>query len=75
MNQTIFTNYHPNSGQVAVSAAIHAFLARIAMALHTSNRRVKQRNASSQISSRLLEDAGIYEAQRLAEINKPFWRI
>lgn len=74
MKQTIYTNYHPYTGEIAVPAAIRAFFARAAMALYTWNQRVKQRSALSQLSSRLLEDAGVSEAQRFAEINKFFWR-
>ena len=74
MKQTIYTNYHPYIGETAVSAAINAFFASAAMAPRTWNQRVKQRNALSQLSSRLLEDAGVSEAQRFAEINKFFWR-
>ena len=74
MKQTIYTNYHPYIGETAVSAAINAFFARAAKALRTWNQRVKQRNALSQLSSRLLEDAGVSEAQRLTEISKFFWR-
>jgi len=74
MKQSMYTNYHPYIGEIAVSAAIYAFFARAAMYLRTWNQRVKQRNALSQLSSRLLEDAGISESQRLAEINKFFWR-
>jgi len=74
MKQTIYKNYHPYIGEIAISTAIHAFFARAAMVLCTWNQRVKQRNTLSQLSSRLLEDVGVSEAQRLAEINKPFWR-
>lgn len=74
MKQTLYTNYHPYIGEITVAAAIHVCFARAAMALYTWNQRVKQRKALSQLSSRLLEDAGVSETQRLAEINKFFWR-
>ena len=74
MKQSIYTNYHPYGSEIAVSAAIQAFFATVTMALRSWNQRVKQRNTLSQLSSRLLEDVGISEAEHLAEINKSFWR-
>ena len=74
MKQTLYTNHHPYIGEITVSAEIHTFFARVAMALSTWDQRVEQRNALSQLSPRLLEDIGVSKAQRLAEINKRFWR-
>lgn len=37
-------------------------------------RRVISRRQLARLDSRLLADAGISEAQRQAELNKPFWR-
>jgi uncharacterized protein YjiS (DUF1127 family) len=74
MKQSIYTNYHPYGGEIAVSAAIQAFFATATMALRTWNQRIKQRNALTELNTRLLADIGISEAQRLAEISKPIWR-
>lgn len=37
-------------------------------------RRVASRHQLARLDSRLLADAGISEAQRFSELNKPFWR-
>jgi uncharacterized protein YjiS (DUF1127 family) len=37
-------------------------------------RRVISRRQLARLDSRLLADAGISEAQRYAELSKPFWR-
>ncbi len=74
MKQNSYTFYHPYSGEIALSASIHAFFSRAAMIPRTWNRRIEQRNALAKLSSHLLADTGISEAQRLAEVNKPFWR-
>ncbi|PJI48019.1 MULTISPECIES: DUF1127 domain-containing protein [Pseudomonas] len=37
-------------------------------------RRMESRRQLARLDSRLLADAGISEAQRYAELNKPFWR-
>ncbi|OVZ35458.1 hypothetical protein CDO43_40090 [Pseudomonas aeruginosa] len=37
-------------------------------------RRIQSRRQLARLDSRLLADAGISEAQRYAELNKPFWR-
>ena len=74
MKQNSYTFYHPYSGEIALSATINAFFSRAAMILRTWNQRIEQRNALANLSSRLLVDTGISEAQRLTEVNKPFWR-
>jgi len=74
MKQNSYTFYHPYSGEIALSAAINAFFSRTVMTLRTWNKRIEQRNALANLSPRLLVDTGISEAQRLAEVNKPFWR-
>ncbi|MCY1284711.1 hypothetical protein D3C76_826030 [compost metagenome] len=37
-------------------------------------RRIESRRQLARLDSRLLADAGISEAQRYAELSKPFWR-
>ena len=74
MKQNSYTFYHPYSGEIALSDSIHAFFSRTVMILRTWNQRVNQRNALSKLSSHSLADTGISEAQRFAEVNRPFWR-
>lgn len=74
MKQNSYTFYHPYSGEIALSATIHAFFSRATMILRAWNQRIEQRNALAKLSSHSLADTGISEAQRLAEVNKPFWR-
>ena len=74
MKQNSYTFYHPYSGEIALSASIHAFYSRAAMILRTWNQRIEQRNVLGKLSSHLLADTGISEARRLAEVNRPFWR-
>lgn len=47
---------------------------RIFTTLMQWKRRVVSRRQLAQLDARLLADAGISEAQRHAELNKPFWR-
>jgi uncharacterized protein YjiS (DUF1127 family) len=74
MKLTIFTYCHPFSGEIAVSTAIHEFFGRAAAIPNCWRQRIKQRNALTELNTRLLADIGISEVQRLAEISKPFWR-
>jgi uncharacterized protein YjiS (DUF1127 family) len=50
------------------------FLARVLAMPATGYRRKVDRIHLSELSPRLREDAGMTEAQWLAEINKPFWK-
>jgi uncharacterized protein YjiS (DUF1127 family) len=43
-------------------------------ALLTWQRRMVSRRQLARLDARLLADAGISEAQRHAELSKPFWR-
>ena len=90
MKQNLYTYYRPYSGEIALSATIHAFFSRAVIPAQagiyrkpfsltspfprTWNQRIKQRNAFARLTSHMLADTGITEAQRLAEVNKPFWR-
>jgi uncharacterized protein YjiS (DUF1127 family) len=68
------SDYNPYKEEVTASSRIHAFLAEAFRVLPTWKQRVEQRNALTELSSRLLADVGISEGQRFAEINKPFWK-
>ena len=81
---------HPSTHQHTLSASIHAFFTRAVIPAQagiyrkpfsltspfprTWNQRIEQRNALARLNSHLLADTGISEAQRIAEVNKPFWR-
>ncbi|MEX6500479.1 DUF1127 domain-containing protein [Pseudomonas zhanjiangensis] len=47
---------------------------RMVAALLTWQRRRTSRRQLARLDARLLADAGISEAQRHAELSKPFWR-
>lgn len=47
---------------------------RMAATLLQWQRRLISRRQLARLDARLLADAGISEAQRQAELNKPFWR-
>ncbi|WP_079204218.1 DUF1127 domain-containing protein [Pseudomonas sp. CC6-YY-74] len=47
---------------------------RMVAALLIWQRRVTSRRQLARLDARLLADAGISEAQRYAELSKPFWR-
>jgi uncharacterized protein YjiS (DUF1127 family) len=47
---------------------------RMVAALFTWQRRIVSRRQLARLDARLLADAGISEAQRHAELSKPFWR-
>ncbi|MDX1367580.1 DUF1127 domain-containing protein [Pseudomonas sp.] len=47
---------------------------RMAATLFTWQRRIVSRRQLARLDARLLADAGISEAQRHAELSKPFWR-
>jgi len=48
--------------------------ARVLSTLVLWQRRIASRHQLARLDSRLLADAGISEAQRHAELSKPFWR-
>ncbi|WCD80316.1 MULTISPECIES: DUF1127 domain-containing protein [Pseudomonas] len=47
---------------------------RVISTLLMWQRRISSRHQLAMLDSRLLADAGISEAQRELELNKPFWR-
>ncbi len=47
---------------------------RILATLFVWQRRILSRQQLARLDARLLADAGISEAQRQAELSKPFWR-
>ena len=56
------------------STATSALPLRLLATLVTWQRRLISRRQLARLDARLLADAGISEAQRHAELSKPFWR-
>jgi len=56
------------------SNAASASPLRLIAALLLWQRRIVSRRQLARLDARLLADAGISEAQRHAELSKPFWR-
>lgn len=61
--------YQPSS-----STTTSALPLRLFATLLLWQRRILSRRQLARLDSRLLADAGISEAQRHAELSKPFWR-
>jgi uncharacterized protein YjiS (DUF1127 family) len=75
MKQNLTTTYHWCSSEIALSATINAIFIWATMIQRIWGQRIKQRNTLDKLNARLLDELGISEAQRLAEINKPAGRI
>ncbi|BBP86236.1 DUF1127 domain-containing protein [Pseudomonas sp. No.21] len=56
------------------SSAKASWPLRVISTLLMWQRRISSRHQLAMLDSRLLADAGISEAQRELELNKPFWR-
>lgn len=56
------------------SSTTSALPLRLLATLLTWQRRMVSRRQLARLDARLLADAGISEAQRHAELSKPFWR-
>lgn len=56
------------------SSAKASWPLRVISTLLIWQRRISSRHQLAMLDSRLLADAGISEAQRELELNKPFWR-
>lgn len=56
------------------TTATSALPLRLFAALLLWQRRIVSRRQLARLDARLLADAGISEAQRHAELSKPFWR-
>ncbi|MCY1546749.1 hypothetical protein D9M68_827630 [compost metagenome] len=60
--------------QTNAASATSGLPLRMVAALLTWQRRIVSRRQLARLDARLLADAGISEAQRHAELSKPFWR-
>lgn len=74
MKQTACVNTQaPGVQQQFFSVADH-LIARMCKTMHAWKQRKATRTDLARLSARELDDVGITEAQRLNEINKPFWK-
>ena len=74
MMQTTFSNRERFQIQASLNAEFREMLLAVPLALSTWYQRAQQRHDLANLSSFPLEDLGITEAQRSAEVSKPFWR-
>ncbi|UVE17957.1 DUF1127 domain-containing protein [Pseudomonas sp. LS44] len=71
MERTLGSNLH----FVTTPALAHATLpTRLIANVMLWQRRITTRHELARLNPRLLADAGISEADRYAELSKPFWR-
>ena len=71
---TYFPNMYPPAGESSVVETIDKSIARAAATLRRWHQRSEQRRQLAGLSAHYLDDIGITEAERQAEISKPFWR-
>nr|WP_298139483.1 DUF1127 domain-containing protein [uncultured Pseudomonas sp.] len=71
MERTLSSELYLESNTFNSSAALPL---RMAATLLQWQRRLVSRRQLARLDARLLADAGISEAQRHAELSKPFWR-
>ncbi|GGM08492.1 DUF1127 domain-containing protein [Pseudomonas asuensis] len=57
-----------------VSTSSTSLVLRALTTLSVWHRRIVSRNELARLDARMLADAGITEAQRYEELQKPFWR-
>lgn len=71
MERTLSSDLFFDHSQSTGSSALPL---RVFSTLMLWQRRIVSRHQLARIDARLLADAGISEAQRHAELSKPFWR-
>ena len=74
MKQLTYQDIELPTGKASGAHGIDISIANVAAILRRWHRRSEQRRRLAGLSIRLLDDAGITEAQRFEEISKPFWR-
>ncbi|WP_394236023.1 DUF1127 domain-containing protein [Pseudomonas anguilliseptica] len=70
LSSDLFFDHSQSTGSTGSSALPLRMLASVLL----WQRRVVSRRQLARLDARLLADAGISEAQRHAELSKPFWR-
>lgn len=71
---TYFPAIYRPADKPSTADAIDMALAMATATLRRWRQRSEQRRQLTRLSIRQLDDIGITEAERLAEISKPFWR-
>ncbi len=71
MERTLSSDLFFDHSQTTGSSALPL---RVFSTLMLWQRRIVSRGQLARLDARLLADAGISEAQRQAELSKPFWR-
>ncbi|WP_236209823.1 DUF1127 domain-containing protein [Pseudomonas tohonis] len=71
MERTLSSDLILSSSESSAKASLPL---RVISTLLMWQRRISSRHQLAMLDSRLLADAGISEAQRELELNKPFWR-
>ena len=71
MERTLSSDLFNESNTVNTKASMPL---RVLANLMLWQRRISSRHQLARLDSRLLDDAGISEAQRYEELSKPFWR-
>jgi len=74
MKQLTYQDIDLPTGKASSADAIDTSIANVEATLRRWHRRSEQRRRLAGLSIRLLDDAGITEAQRFEEISKPFWK-
>ena len=73
MTTMTFNPLPPDTDRHNIALGSVDWLAKTVRAINTWRQRQKSRAQFAGIDSRILRDAGISEAQRFIEGNKPFW--
>ncbi|MGH8352669.1 MAG: DUF1127 domain-containing protein [Pseudomonas sp.] len=64
----------PTASVLSVTKTRGGWLLRVFASLGLWQQNARTRRQLAQLDARLLADAGISPAERLAELDKPFWR-
>jgi len=75
MKQLTYQDINLPTGKAFSADAIKMSIANVAATLRRWHQRCAQRRRLAGLSTLLLDDMGITEAQRFEEISKPFWRV
>lgn len=71
---TYFPNIYAPAGENSAADCIDKSIAKVAAISRRWQQRSLQRRQLAGLSPYQLDDIGITDAERLAEISKPFWR-
>lgn len=74
MKQTACVNTQAPGVQQHLFSVANRFIARMCKTMHAWKQRKATRTDLARLSVQELDDVGITDAQRLNEVNKPFWK-